>query len=59
VPPHWAVYFAVPDAEAALATAQRLGATPLMPLMNVDIGRFTALLDPQGATFSIIQLNQG
>ncbi len=58
VPPHWAVYFAVPDAEAALATAQRLGATPLMPLMNVDIGRFTALLDPQGAAFSIIQLNQ-
>jgi predicted enzyme related to lactoylglutathione lyase len=58
VPPHWAVYFAVEDADAALATAQRLGATPMMPLMSVDIGRFTALTDPQGAAFSIIQLNQ-
>lgn len=59
VPPHWTVYFAVEDADAALATAQRLGATPLMPLMSVDIGRFTALIDPQGAAFSIIQLSQG
>lgn len=56
MPTSWGVYFEVADADASFAKAQSLGAKPLMPLMDVpNVGRFGALLDPQGAAFSIIK----
>jgi predicted enzyme related to lactoylglutathione lyase len=56
VPPHWLVYFAVDDADAAVAKAQELGGSVRMGPMDVPVGRFAILADPQGATFAAIRL---
>ncbi len=55
-PPHWGVYFAVADCDAAVGTATRLGATVVAPAMDVTVGRFAVLTDPQGAFFRLIKL---
>jgi predicted enzyme related to lactoylglutathione lyase len=57
VPTFWLVYFAVADCDASQAKAVELGATVLMPPMEVPAGRFCVLSDPQGATFAIITLS--
>jgi predicted enzyme related to lactoylglutathione lyase len=56
VPSHWLVYFAVDDADAAVAKAQELGGSVRMGPMDVPVGRFAILADPQGATFAAIRL---
>ena len=56
VPPHWGVYFAVADADAAAARVQELGGTVLMPPMDIEPGRFAAVADPSGAVFNVIAL---
>ena len=56
VPQFWLVYFAVADLEASLAKVQELGGTVVMPGMTVDAGTFAIVMDPQGATLSLIQL---
>jgi predicted enzyme related to lactoylglutathione lyase len=58
VPTHWLVYFAVDDVDASLAKSQDLGATMILPPMQVDAGRFSIISDPQGAVLAIIQLAQ-
>ncbi|MGW4474674.1 VOC family protein [Nonomuraea sp. NPDC004354] len=57
-PSHWGIYFAVADLDATIATARSLGATVLVESMDAPPGRFGMLVDPQGAAFSVIQLNQ-
>lgn len=57
VPPHWLVYFAVDDCDAKAKKATELGATVMKPPDDIpSIGRFSILLDPQGAAFAIIKL---
>ncbi|MET8701576.1 VOC family protein [Kitasatospora sp. NPDC058032] len=52
---HWLPYFEVPDVDARLATAERLGATVRIPAMDVHgVGRLGQLIDPQGAVFAVI-----
>jgi hypothetical protein len=54
VPPYWASYVTVADADASLARAVELGGTVLMPAMDVlDVGRMGILADPQGAVVSV------
>jgi predicted enzyme related to lactoylglutathione lyase len=56
VPAHWQVYFAVDDTDAAVATARKGGATVLAEPMEVpNVGRMAALMDPQGAAFSVLK----
>lgn len=55
VPPHWSVCFAVADADATVAKARELGATILQEPMDMPIGRFAGLIDPQGAVFTVMQ----
>jgi predicted enzyme related to lactoylglutathione lyase len=50
--PRWSITFWVPDADEAAATAEKLGGTVLLGPMDIPVGRFTVLADPQGATFS-------
>jgi predicted enzyme related to lactoylglutathione lyase len=58
VPPHWLVYFAVEDCDATEAKAVSLGANIMKPADDIPgIGRFSILLDPQGAAFAIIKLD--
>jgi predicted enzyme related to lactoylglutathione lyase len=48
----WAIAFWVPDADEAAARAKELGGSVLLPPMDIPVGRFTVLADPQGASFT-------
>ena len=56
IPPNWGVYFAVDDTDATLDAATKRGATVLNGPMDIPVGRFAVLMDPQGAVFSVIKL---
>jgi uncharacterized protein len=51
-PPHWLVYFTVPDCDAAVETTTGAGGNVIVPPMDISIGRFAVLQDPQGAVFA-------
>ena len=52
--PAWNLYFAVEDADAAVAKATSLGASTIMGATDVPNGtRFAILSDPSGAVFSV------
>jgi len=55
VPPHWAPYFTVANCDASIAKAKELGGQVIAPPMDVSVGRFAGIADPQGAVFSIFQ----
>ena len=54
-PPHWSVCFAVADADATVAKAGEHGGIVVAEAVDMPIGRFAALIDPQGAWFTIMQ----
>jgi len=53
-PTYWGVYFAVADTDASVAKAESLGASVLAPPTDIPPGRFSLLVDPAGAMFSIL-----
>jgi predicted enzyme related to lactoylglutathione lyase len=55
IPPHWNVNLLVADADAIARRAESLGGSVLMPPSDAGPFRSAALLDPQGAAFSISQ----
>ena len=56
VPPVWAVYFHVDDADATAAATLAAGGEQVSPVMPVGSwGRFTALRSADGAHFSVLQ----
>jgi len=59
VPPHWSVCFAVADCDATVAKARELGATITVEPVDMPIGRFAGVLDPQGAAFTLMQPSGG
>jgi predicted enzyme related to lactoylglutathione lyase len=54
-PPHWSVCFAVSDADATVAKARERGGTVVAEPVDMPIGRFAAVIDPQGAWFTVMQ----
>lgn len=58
VPSYVNVYFAVPDCDDAVAKATKLGGILRFGPMDSPFGRFAALSDPQGASFSVIDLTR-
>ncbi|HYN17593.1 MAG TPA: VOC family protein, partial [Actinomycetes bacterium] len=50
--PRWSIAFWVADADQAAARTEELGGTVLLPPMDIPVGRFTIVADPQGATFT-------
>jgi len=58
LPPHWMVYFAVADTDAACAKATDLGGSVSVPPTDAQIGRFAVVADPNGAFFSLVALAQ-
>jgi len=56
VPANWLVYFTVADCDAAVAAAQKAGGNVATPAMDIEIGRFAVLTDPNGAVFAVIAL---
>lgn len=59
VPPHWQVYFAVENTDAAVEQATGNGGSVMVPPMEVPAGRFSILIDPHGASFAVIALSEG
>lgn len=58
-PEHWLVYFAVDDINTSAAKIRELGGTTMMDPFDVDgVGQMVVAMDPQGAVFAAIQLNQ-
>lgn len=55
VPSHWAVYFAVEDADAAAGRIQELGGRVLMGPTDMPPGRLAAVEDSTGAMFHILK----
>jgi len=55
VPPHWKIYFAVDDCDAAVAKATELGGQVDSPPMDTPAGRMASLRDPHGAAFAVIK----
>lgn len=59
VPDHWMVYFAVDDINASVAKVKELGGQTMMdPFPASEVGTMVVAMDPQGAIFSLIQLNE-
>jgi uncharacterized protein len=57
VPSFWLPYFAVDDCDATVQKAQSLGGSVHVPCMDIEhVGRFSVLVDPTGAAFSVIKL---
>jgi hypothetical protein len=52
-PPHWAITFAVDDADAAAERAADLGGKVLTPPQDLPFVRMAVLSDPQGAAFTV------
>jgi predicted enzyme related to lactoylglutathione lyase len=50
IPPHWATYLGVDDVDASVERSVELGATLVVPAMDVPtVGRMALIHDPQGA----------
>ena len=57
IPSNWLVYFAVDDCDAKTQQAAELGANVMKPADDIPgVGRFSILIDPQGAAFALIKL---
>jgi predicted enzyme related to lactoylglutathione lyase len=57
VPAHWMPYFAVDDCDATAAKAKSLGGQNYVPPTDIpNVGRFSVIADPQGASFAVIKL---
>jgi len=55
LPSHWAVYFGVADADAAVAKVKEMGGSVVMEPMDTPWGRLAAVTDPTGAAFNLMQ----
>jgi predicted enzyme related to lactoylglutathione lyase len=56
MPAHWYPYLMTPDVDATTAKAKDAGATVYLEPMDVpEVGRFSVLGDPTGATFGLFQ----
>jgi uncharacterized protein len=55
-PPSWLIYIETPDIGGTIAHAQRLGGRVHKEAQDIpEIGRFAVLVDPQGASFAVMQ----
>ena len=58
VPPNWSIYLQVEDCDASLEKAKTLGGKVEFEPMEVQGMRFALVVDPQGAYFLVIQMQQ-
>ncbi len=57
VPTHWAIYFAVADADRSAETVKAAGGQLMMEPFDTPPGRMFPAMDPAGAGFAAIQLD--
>jgi predicted enzyme related to lactoylglutathione lyase len=58
IPPHWLVYFTVPDTAKTVEKAGELGAKILDGPKPTPMGPIAVIEDPVGAAFAVIQAGQ-
>jgi uncharacterized protein len=58
VPSYWQIYFNVEDVDASHRTALDAGARELLAPMDFPGGRMSVVMDPQGASFGLMTLEQ-
>ena len=58
MPSYWSVYFAVDDADAALAKVTALGGSVLTPVEDTPNGNLATVSDANGALFRIVAPNE-
>jgi uncharacterized protein len=54
VPAYWQIYFKVDNVDLSFELAKALGATELVAPQDMPDGRFAILMDPQGASFGLL-----
>ena len=54
VPSYWQIYFKVDNVDMSFELAKALGATELVAPQDMTGGRFAILMDPQGASFGLL-----
>jgi predicted enzyme related to lactoylglutathione lyase len=54
-PPHWQVYFLVPDMDAAVETTTSAGGKLLFGPLELPIAKLAVFTDPQGAAFALME----
>ena len=59
VPSYWQVYFTVADLDATYENALELGAREMVGPSDYPGGRFAIVIDPQGASFGLLQAAPG
>jgi predicted enzyme related to lactoylglutathione lyase len=59
MPPHWIVYFAVEEAQAAVARLKEAGGTLHHGPFDTPAGPLAVCADPQGAPFHLVALKEG
>ena len=58
VPPHWAVYFTVEDADQSCEKLRELGGEVCSPPFAIPIGRIAVVSDPQKAVFHFFEFGE-
>lgn len=59
IPPMWGGYVTVDDVDARTNKARQLGAKVYVEPRDIpDVGRFSVIVDPQGALFNMITYTQ-
>jgi len=53
MPPHWLVYFGVPDIDAGLAKVKELGGMVHAGPIDIQMAKIAIVGDPQGAVFAL------
>ncbi len=53
VPPYWAIYWEVDDADASIAKVKTLGGSVVMDAEDTPYGRIATVADPAGAQFRL------
>ena len=56
IPPHWGVCFAVADCDATTQGPASSALPVTHEPMDMPIGRFAGLIDPQGASLTVMRL---
>lgn len=58
LPPHWACYFAVEDADRAASAVEDAGGSVVRPPEDTPYGRMAVVADPGGATFLVSEMGE-
>jgi predicted enzyme related to lactoylglutathione lyase len=59
MPAQWVNYFAVANADETAATVVKHGGKQMGNIDDSPFGRIAALMDPNGATFKVVQIPMG